>query len=1153
MTGKIKGLVPFLGLVVAQVASAAGLMILLQLLFLRILPAHEFSWYHYLLELLVLVPFILFPTPAGFFSDKYPKEKVLRVTSFAAFLFALLVGFSFYAGFRAGVFIATFCLFCVYAVHSPAKYGYLRELVGVRSLSSGTASLIAFSIGGFFLTAVGMSFGFQKLVPGSLKLVHAMMMKAYPLSIGVIVCAFVSFVFAMMLPDIGSRAPEMRFQWKQYFQLKFASRKLYKMWQNRTLRLSVIGLTLFWVILQMSILVFQELYGMDGKLGLSFAPALLLSAAGLIFGCIYASRMSRAFIETGLIPMGTAGASVCIFLIPGAIGNAVAAPVLFAALGFFGGTFVVPMTSILLYQTKPRSAGHVVSFSNAVQYAVLLVLYAVMILSVRFLHFTAGELFFILGVICLAGAVWGIAMLPQSLLRQLLRGVLSNRYRLDVRGVQNIPWEGPVLFLGNHTSYIDWALLQMACPRPLRIVVRRQSFQKWYIDLLLKYMNVIYLDPKDPSPAMQAAHDALLRREAVALFPEIAISQTGNVNKFRLDYSSVVKGVPNLSLIPFYVQGLWGSSYSLSSARYRENVRHSGTRSVCVAFGKTLPPDSSVVVVKNRVQELSITAWEAYVRTLRPVAQSWLRTALRVQSSPSVFSPDGHHLSATALVAASLTFAKKIAKICPEQNVGILLPPSGPGIIANLACLIRGKTVVNLNYSSPAETMDYCGARADLRTVITAKIFVHKLKERGLHLEILEQHFHFVYMEDLKEQIPKFALLRNFIRARILPAWWIEFWDFKKVSLDDTAAILFSSGSEGTPKGVELAHFNLIGNIKQCMSVLNPTSEDVMLGILPLFHAFGFSITTMMCLVEGIPVVAYADPTDAKTIGRLCAEFKVTVMVGTGTFLRIYGTSRYVHPLMFSHLRAVWAGAEKIRDELRNLYRTKFQKEIYEGFGTTETTPVAAVNAVDTLLDDYQTVQQGNKPGTVGTPLPGTQFRVVDPDTLQELPIGEDGLILIGGAQIMKGYLKDPERTAKAIAVIDGKRWYKTGDKGHVDEDGFITIVDRYSRFAKLGGEMVSLGAVESKISESHILDDTDDFCAVAIPDEAKGERIALLYSGKLTAGDLRAKLRGIGLPPLMIPSIVLPVPAIPKLGTGKTDFTTAKNVAREIMEQSVK
>ena len=259
----------------------------------------------------------------------------------------------------------------------------------------------------------------------------------------------------------------------------------------------------------------------------------------------------------------------------------------------------------------------------------------------------------------------------------------------------------------------------------------------------------------------------------------------------------------------------------------------------------------------------------------------------------------------------------------------------------------------------------------------------------------------------------------------------------------------------------------------------------------------------------------------------------------------MWGINRAVHPLMFSHVRAIYAGAEKIREDVRQLYRTKFKLEIFEGFGCTETTPVAAVNTKDVLMDDYKTVLVGNKPGTVGAPLPGTQFRIVDPDTMEELPIGEDGLILIGGAQIMKGYLKNPEKTAQAIAIINGRRWYKTGDKGHVDEDGYLTIVDRYSRFAKLGGEMVSLGSVDFKISETTFFEGVDHF-TVAVPDGSKGEKIALLFAGDISEDEAKDRLKQVGLPPLMQPSYVLKLDDLPKLGSGKCDFQTGKKIAME-------
>ncbi|MCK9183211.1 MAG: AMP-binding protein, partial [Fibrobacteraceae bacterium] len=278
--------------------------------------------------------------------------------------------------------------------------------------------------------------------------------------------------------------------------------------------------------------------------------------------------------------------------------------------------------------------------------------------------------------------------------------------------------------------------------------------------------------------------------------------------------------------------------------------------------------------------------------------------------------------------------------------------------------------------------------------------------------------------------------------------------------------------------------------------------------------------------------------------------FKATILIGTPTFLRAVGVNRWVHPMCFKHLRLVLSGAEKLRPEIRDLFARKFKKEIYEGYGCTETAPVATFNSEDVLLDDFITMDPCSNLNSVGVPIPGTCVKIADPITDVELPQGEEGMILIGGCQVMKGYLKDPERTASVIIERNGQRWYKTGDKGKVDEDGFVIIVDRYSRFAKLGGEMISLGAVEAKINDSGILAGME-FLAVAVPDEAKGEKIVLLYHGDKDADQIQRELRKSGIPQMMQPGKVFSVDAVPKLGSGKWDFTTAKKIAKELCEAS--
>ena len=339
-----------------------------------------------------------------------------------------------------------------------------------------------------------------------------------------------------------------------------------------------------------------------------------------------------------------------------------------------------------------------------------------------------------------------------------------------------------------------------------------------------------------------------------------------------------------------------------------------------------------------------------------------------------------------------------------------------------------------------------------------------------------------------------------------------------------------------------LSHKNLMGNVKQVADVLDIQQEDVMMGSLPQFHAFGLTVSGLLPLLEGIPVIFHPDPTDVLNIAKAITNHKITVMFGTSTFLRLYARNRKVLPLMLDSIRLVVAGAERLSPEVRAAFEQKFNRPIYEGYGTTETTPVAGVNIPDRLDVSTWRVQTGHKLGSVGLPLPGSSFRIVDPQSMQTLACKEDGLILIGGTQVMLGYLNDEEKTQQAIVELDGQRWYKTGDKGHLDEDGFLTIVDRYSRFAKIAGEMISLGAIEASINE--LTPDGIEILSTAIPDGKKGERVVLLFAGDIDEDGLKTIIGQSNLNPLMVPGDLLKVDAIPTLGTGKSDFSQAKKLA---------
>lgn len=535
----------------------------------------------------------------------------------------------------------------------------------------------------------------------------------------------------------------------------------------------------------------------------------------------------------------------------------------------------------------------------------------------------------------------------------------------------------------------------------------------------------------------------------------------------------------------------------------------------------------------------SFSEWQNYPSTLDPIHVAWLKNAKKSKTAFAVADIEGIEISHKKFLTGVLLFSQKIKVYSPEQNVGLLLPSSGGGAIASIAILSLGKTLVNLNFTAGKKALSSAAKQAEVKHIYTSRKFLDKMLERGIDFETYFPNSKLLMLEDIREEISTLSRIGTLLKAILLPTSMIQKSYFKDVSMNDTAAILFSSGSEGSPKGVELSHSNIAANAKQAAIELGAVESDVIMSTLPTFHAFGFAITTLMPLSEGIPIVCHADPKDVTTIASGIKKYSGTILVGTPTFLRMYTVSKKVTSESMQSLRLVVAGAEKLRSDVRDGFEAKFKMPVYEGYGTTETSPGASVN----LPDIESPYKLRNRPGTVGKAFSGTEFKIVDPDSIEPLPTGEDGLILIGGPQIMKGYLKMPEKTAEVIELIDGYRWYRTGDKGHLDEDGFLTIVDRYSRFAKIGGEMISLTTVEEEILDACNEKDLE-IAATCLPDQRKGEKIVLLANKNLDKNQLKRLLSDAKVNPLYHPAQVLIVEEIPKLGSGKTDFGATKKIA---------
>ena len=500
----------------------------------------------------------------------------------------------------------------------------------------------------------------------------------------------------------------------------------------------------------------------------------------------------------------------------------------------------------------------------------------------------------------------------------------------------------------------------------------------------------------------------------------------------------------------------------------------------------------------------------------------------------------GRELSGRTLLIGTLLLKRLLERhvlAADEKNVGVLLPPSVGGTVVNAALSVSGRVAVNLNYTLSAEQVNYCIREAGIRHVLTSRAFLEK-RPMAVEAEV-------VFVEELRPKATKLDTAAAAFWAVAAPMPLLErSLGLHRVSPDDLLTIIFTSGSTGEPKGVMLSHDNVAANVDSIDRLINLKPGETMLGVLPFFHAFGYTVTLWWPLCLPTRGVYHVNPLDARTIGELCEKYKATVMVVTPTFLRSY--LKRCESKQLASLEIIISGAERLPADLTDAFREKFGVTPSEGYGATELSPVVSCNIPDARARDHEHPQ--TRPGTVGRPLPGVLAKVVDPETGAEVGVGGEGRLLVGGPTVMKGYLNRPDKTAEVVR--DG--WYDTGDIATVDADGFITIAGRLSRFSKIGGEMVPHLRIEEALLRICDCDDPGDgpmLAVTAVPDERKGERLIVLHRPLPKPLDqILRELAAAGLPNLWMPdrTSFVQVDAIPVLGSGKLDLRAIKEIAAE-------
>ncbi len=599
-------------------------------------------------------------------------------------------------------------------------------------------------------------------------------------------------------------------------------------------------------------------------------------------------------------------------------------------------------------------------------------------------------------------------------------------YRVTAVGLERLP-RGGFLLLPNHITWVDALVLLVACPRPIRFMIAEEFYRNRFLHPVLRAVRCIPITSRRAKGAMCLAAEMIRDGEIVCLFPEGELSRSGVLGGLRRGYQLIARRA-EAPVVPVWLDQLWGSIFSFQGGRFFRKWPRKIPYPAAVEFGDALSPnEANTAAVREELLSLGERCFSRRpalrqslgAAAVRGLASHPFRTAV-------IDGLDDSSLSRSKLLGAAAALSRHLRRTCPEKRIGVVLPASKGGVVANLAVVLAGKVPVGLNFTSGRNAIGRAQEIAGLTTAISAQAFAQRVPdfpwpEKTIQLDEL--------LPQMKRQIFLWWMAAIFLPASALIRWL----EVRREGGREEAVLLFTSGSSGDPKGVVLSHRNLVGNVAQFRVLLDAKPDDLILASLPFFHSFGCTVTLWFPLIDGVRIATYPNPLDASKCAELIQRQRVTIVLAAPTFLR--GYLRKAERAQLESVRLTITGAEKLPRSLAALFEERFAKPVYEGYGLTETSPVVSTNLPDPKSDTPgDPVQPSNRPGSVGKMAPGIAAQIRSPETGEKLSLLDTGMLWLRGCNIFEGYLDDPARTAEVLQ--DG--WLKTGDLGRFDEGGFL-------------------------------------------------------------------------------------------------------------------
>ena len=1088
---------------------------------------------------MLVLPGLLLSGLAGQLADRYDKAVVARRVKLAeiGLIAVAAIGFALHS---VPVLMACILGLGIMAtLFGPIKYGILPDHLKLEELPAGNALIEA---GTFLSILIGIIAG--GIAPAFLAgLINTVSGGAAPpntaswVIAGVMLAiAVVSWASAALIPPTGEAAPTLRVDpnigrsTMDLVRALFVDAKLFN---------GSIAVSWFWMVGAVTLSLVpplaKEVIGGDQTVSTLFLAAFSIGIGigSVLAAQLVAGRIILVLTPIGAILMGLAGldiawvawratdaghgAEALTFWTFLATGTGVRLTIDLALMAIAAGLFIVPVYAAVQAWAEKDARARVVAGVNVMS-ALFMTAGAGVLAGLQAAGLPTWSLLGLLAVLNIVAGFVFFRTLPMHALRDMILMIYRLLFRLEVKGIEHLETRTPHRIIAiNHVSFLDAGLMLALLDKDPVFAIDHTIAKAWWVKPFLKLARAYPLDPSKPM-ATRGLINAVKAGETLVIFPEGRLTVTGSLMKIY-DGAGLIADKSQAEIVPVRIEGLERTPFSRLS---RRQVHRQWFPKVKVTFvaPTTLSIDPDLRGKKRR-QAAGAALYDVMsdlifrtTPTDISLFQALAATGDRYRRNRVILEDPltGTLTYKRAMVAIAVLGSKLSGLTRRGEHVGVLLPNATGVAVTYFALQAIGRVPAMLNYTAGIANLLAACKAAEVGTVLASRAFVERARLTGV-VEELEKAVRIIWLEDVRAGIGSWDKIRGFLKAGRQPV---------RISPDEPAAILFTSGSEGTPKGVVLSHRNILSNCAQAGARIDFGPEDTLFNVLPVFHSFGMTGGLVLPLISGVKCYLYPSPLHYRIIPELIYGVNATIIFGTDTFLTGYAKS--ANPYDFRSLRYVISGAEAVKPETRRLFNEKFGLRILEGYGVTETSPVLALNT-----------PMFNRNGTVGRILPGMEAR------LEAVPgISDGGRLFVRGPNVMAGYLR-AEKPGVLEPPADG--WHDTGDIVAIDNDGYIAIKGRAKRFAKVAGEMVSLTAAEQMLGDLW----PEPIAILALPDARKGERLVLVTTHKgAERAEVVARLRDRRAPELMSPAEVIVLDAMPVLGTGKTDYVGLDRLIRD-------